>query len=208
MIKKTTMLMTCAAFLALGAVSFGSLASAQQKVDADMVQMRAETVLKAEDGAKEVNVRVEIDEDEMAKKRAINLSEFDINNDGILSRDEVGETMFRIFDRDGNMVIDNIEMKKVGFMTFTPMKKKTIETVDYFAADKEQKRTVTEEEFMETSRLIKFDKDKDGLTPLDFLGTTFYRVNVKKDGVIDLEEWKRAYAQSVRPLHEESFNYN
>jgi hypothetical protein len=200
--------MTCAAFLALGAVSFGSLASAQQKVDADMVQMRAETVLKAEDGAKEVNVRVEIDEDEMAKKRAINLSEFDINNDGILSRDEVGETMFRIFDRDGNMVIDNIEMKKVGFMTFTPMKKKTIETVDYFAADKEQKRTVTEEEFMETSRLIKFDKDKDGLTPLDFLGTTFYRVNVKKDGVIDLEEWKRAYAQSVRPLHEESFNYN
>lgn len=139
---------------------------------------------------------------------AIPFMDFDLNKDGILSRDEVGEKLFRLFDRDGNEVIDNREMKMVGVMTFIPMEKETVRIVDYNAPGIDDDVTVTHQNFLEQSNLIKFDQDKDGLTPLDFIGKPFNQINIKKDSVIDLEEWKRAYASLVRPLHEEQFFYN
>ncbi len=175
--------------------------------DSDRLQEKANKILQSEPGATQVIVKEEV-APATTDKDVVNFMDFDLNKDGVLSRDEVGEKLYKIFDRDGNEVIDNIEMKKRSVMVFTPMTKKTIEIIDYEYSPQPEKRTVTEEEFLEASQLIKFDKDKDGLSPLDFLGMSFNRVDVHTDKVIDLYEWKRAYAASVKPLHEEQFSYN
>lgn len=173
----------------------------------DRLQEKANEILQSEPGATQVTVKEEV-APIPTDKDVVNFMDFDLNRDGTLSRDEVGEKLYKIFDRDGNEVIDNIEMKRRSIMVFTPMSKKTIEIIDYQSAAKPEKRIVTEEEFLEASQLIKFDKDKDGLSPLDFLGMPFNQVDVHTDKVIDLYEWKRAYAKSVKPLHEEQFYYN
>lgn len=174
----------------------------------DKLQARADEIIRLEPDAKRVQVREEVEPVKKKGRKSINLTEFDLNKDGVLSKDEVGERLFKLFDRDRNHLIDNREMKKVGLITLSPMKRKHIEIVDYHSADKPSKTTVTEEEFLQRSRLIEFDKDEDGLSPLDFLGMHFNQVDVRRDGVIDLYEWKRAYAASVKPKHAEQFNYN
>lgn len=189
---------------------YGSIAVAQEQYypSGDDLQFRAEKLLESEDGASKATVRFEVSPQEKPYKTVINFMEFDLNGDGSLTHAEVGERLFKMFDTDGNQVIDNIEMKRVGILAFTPMTRKTIEIVEYAADGTPKKTNVSEEEFLKTSNLSKFDKDADGLTPLDFLEQPFNKVNVKRDGVIDLYEWKRAYADSVKPKHQEQFNYN
>ncbi len=195
----------CIALIATLMLSGASLSFAQTE---DVLQQKAEQILRSEPGAKKVTVREEVAPRNAPNDKAINFMAFDLNGDGVLSRDEVGEKLYEIFDRDGNEVIDNIEMKKPTLLVFTPMTKKTIEIIDYHSGDKPQKNNVSEEAFLQKSQLSKFDESKDGLSPLDFLGMPFNQVNVKRDGVIDLYEFKRAYAAIVKPKHEESFNYN
>lgn len=177
-------------------------------IDPDAIQARAEELLHSEPGATEAKVRVEVSQDKDPNRTQLNLWDFDLNKDGVLDRDEVGEKLFKFFDTDGNEVIDNKEMLKPSIIVFTPMTKKTIEMVNFQSDGQPVKETVTEEKFLQRSNLAKFDTDKDGLSPLDFLSKPFNVVNVHKDGVIDLYEWKRAYAASVRPMHLEYFNYN
>lgn len=155
-----------------------------------------------------VTEKTTVQQKELPNYRETRFMDFDLNGDGTLSRDEVGEKLFEIFDRDGNEVIDNKEMHHVGVLSFIPMEKETIQVVDYDIPGMKDKVNVSYEEFMEKSNLIKFDKDEDGLTPLDFIGKPFNQIDVTRDKVIDLAEWKRAYAASVKPLHEEQFYYN
>lgn len=174
----------------------------------DDLQLKAEEILRSEPGANKVTIREEVGSEDRPNKKSINFMSFDLNGDGILARDEVGEKLFQIFDRDGNEVIDNKEMKRSSLLVFTPMKKKTVAIIDYSSSDTPQKTTVSEEDFLQKSQLAQFDKDEDGLSPLDFLGVSFNKVDVREDGVIDLYEFKRSYATSVKPKHEENFNYN
>ena len=53
----------------------------------------------------------------------IYFSKFDLNNDGLYGKSEVGERLFYAFDLDGNQVIDNIEWDKKTVLTVTPMEK-------------------------------------------------------------------------------------
>lgn len=182
--------------------------SANDIINGDELKAKAEHVLRSEPGAKQVKVRVEVEPKSVSNHTRINFSELDINKDGVFSREEVGEKLFEVFDRDGNQVIDNLEMKRVGLITLSPMTKKTIETIDYHSTGTPQKVRVNEEEFYSKSKLSMFDKNDDGLSPLDFLDMSFNKVDVRRDNVIDLYEWKRAYAVSVKRKHEEDFNYN
>lgn len=185
-----------------------AVATSKNYPSGDELQSRAERLLQNEQGASKATVRFEVSPQNEPSKTTINFMDFDLNGDGALTHSEIGERLFKMFDTDGNQVIDNIEMKRVGILAFTPMTRKTIEIVEYAEDGTPTKTNISEEEFMEKSNLSKFDKDADGLTPLDFLGQPFNKVNVKRDGVIDLYEWKRAYADSVKPKHQEQFNYN
>ncbi|HRK97423.1 MAG TPA: hypothetical protein PLE43_02980 [Alphaproteobacteria bacterium] len=196
--------------LIAGAALFilGGVGSSYAKDFSAEIEQRLDVIKQTEKDMKTATVRVEVAPKDASGRESIDFSEFDINHDGVFEREEVGEKLFTIFDKDKNGVIDNLEMKKIGLRVYSPMQKKTIETVDYTTPGKEQRISVTEEEFIQQSKLIKFDKEEDGLSPIDFLGMPFNQVNVKNDGVIDLYEWKRAYAASVKPLHIESFQYN
>ena len=55
----------------------------------------------------------------------IKFSVFDVNGDGLYSREEVGEKLFYVFDKDGNEVIDNIEWDQESMYTIIPMEKET-----------------------------------------------------------------------------------
>ncbi len=195
-------------YLTLTLLAILALPVTQAYAGEDKLQERADMIMRGEPDAKKVHVREEVTPKATPNKKSINLMEFDLNDDGRLTQEEVGEKLFKVFDRDHNGVIDNREMKKVGLITLAPMQRKTTETIEYKSLDHPTKTTINEEEFLHRSQLVKFDKDEDGLTPLDFLGMTFLKVNVKKDDVIDLYEWKRAYAESVRGKHQEQYNYN
>lgn len=194
-------------YLALAILAIFVMPISQVHADGHDLKQRADHLLKTEPDAQRVHIKEEVSP-KVKGGKSIRLMDFDLNGDGILTQSEIGEKLFKIFDKDHNGVIDNREMKKVGFLTILPMQKKLTETIEYKTPDRPIKTTVSEEEFLQRSQLVKFDKDEDGLSPLDFLGMSFLKVNVKKDDVIDLYEWKRAYADSVKPEHEEAYNYN
>ncbi len=181
----------------------------EEKVEGDALQEQAEEILKSESGAKKVTVRVDVKPKALPYSNTVNLASFDLNNDGVLTRDEIGEKLFRIFDRDGNLLIDNIEMETPSLVLLSPMVKTKTVTIDYFSEKKPTQKVVTYEDFIRRSGLSRFDKAQDGLSPRDFLQMSFKEVNVKNDIAIDIYEWKRAYVRSLqRPLHMENYRYN
>lgn len=201
--------LTIATVAVMGFAATSYAADELPKIDGSQLEAEAEQILESEPGAEEVTVRVEVAPvNKTSNRQVVNFDQFDLNKDGVLERDEVGEKLFRMFDRDGNQVIDNIEMVTPNIIVFSDMAKTKTETVKYHDPSKPAKQNVSTQDFMQASKLARFDKEKDGLSPLDFLDKTFYQVNVRDDGVIDLYEWKRAYAAYVRPAHLEQYNYN
>lgn len=149
-----------------------------------------------------------VEQKKIANTNEVNLLDFDLNKDGSLTREEVGEKLFYMFDRDGNMIIDNLEQNRVGLITLIPMQKTTIKMVDVGANGKVEERTLNTEEFMAESRLIAYDQNRDGLTPLEFIGVSFNRLDANNDKAVDVEEWKDAYASYVQPKFMRQNHYN
>lgn len=134
---------------------------------------------------------------------------FDVNNDGTLTMEEVGEKLFYSFDGDGNQLIDNKEWDKPVVMTFAPMKKETFQHVDFNGDGIPDKTTVTKELFMQQTRLSHFDTQGQGLSAKAFLDKPFKKADRDLSGQIDIREWKEAYITSLRPLPQnDSFRYN
>lgn len=175
--------------------------------DSPVLKQKAEAMLKSEPGATKVMLKESITPDLPIISTTINLDKLDTNGDGIMARDEIGEALFKIYDQNGSMIIDNIEYARPVVSTVVPMKKTTVSIVE-FDGGSEVKKDITSQEFMETSGLAAFANGKDGLSARDFLGKSFNIVDVDDDHVIGAYEWKRAYAARVRPLHNEAFNYN
>lgn len=145
---------------------------------------------------------------EIPNTNRVNLLDFDLDKDGSLTRAEVGEKLFYMFDTDGNMIIDNLEQKRVGLITLIPMEKATVKMVDVGVDGKIEERVLTSEEFMAESRLIAYDQNRDGLTPLEFIGVPFNRLDANNDKAVDVEEWKDAYASYVKPKFMRQNHYN
>lgn len=138
----------------------------------------------------------------------VEFSAFDYNHDGILSMEEVGEKLFYLFDRDGNEIIDNIEFTQNSVLTIAPMKKETITLVDYYNDGIIEQSTYTYETFLQESQLSRFADDLDGLSPKEFVDTSFLIMDDNHDKAIDLQEWKEAYIAMVIPANAEQERYN
>ena len=138
----------------------------------------------------------------------VNFSAFDLNGDNILSMNEVGEKLFYVFDTDGNEVIDNIEFDNKNVMTLTPMEKDTYTFTDWDEDGVAESATYTYETFYQESGLMRFDKNKDGLSPADFTGHTLLELDIDNSKVIELDEWKKAYIASVAPDNADNERYN
>jgi Ca2+-binding EF-hand superfamily protein len=138
----------------------------------------------------------------------VDFAEFDLNNDGVLSMEEVGEKLFYLFDNDGNHVIDNIEFTNRKVMTIVPMEKHTYTYIDHNSTGTVDKTKYTHETFYEQSMLARFDDDVRGLSPESFIGHSFLEMDTNRDGAVDIHEWKAAYIKSVLPEVAKQERYN
>ena len=137
----------------------------------------------------------------------VDFTVFDLNRDGFFSMPEVGERLFSSFDKDGNGHIDLNEWSHKAVMTITPMTKETFKFVDTDNDGSVEKTTYTYETFYAESGLSMFDKNKNGLSPQEFLNVGFRKTDRDDDNLISLEEWKEAYLQT-RPRELDPANYN
>lgn len=138
----------------------------------------------------------------------IDFNRMDRNHDGILSRSEVGAELFYLFDRDGNEIIDNVEFDRVGVYTLTPLQKETVFKIDF---DEDGMADVTEynvENFLDRTRLSRFDTDNNGLSPREFIRSSFLKLDDNDSKAIELDEWEKAYTASILPKAAEQDRYN
>src|SRR5690606_13155138 len=105
-----------------------------------------------------------------------------------------------------NEVIDNIEYERVGLYTLMPLRQKTTVTIDFDedgVADVEQYDV---DSFLKRTRLSRFDRNNDGLSPREFLQRSFLSVDTNDSKAIELSEWKKAYETSMTGSQEASYN--
>ncbi|MCC7305678.1 MAG: hypothetical protein IT558_05400 [Alphaproteobacteria bacterium] len=144
-----------------------------------------------------------VQQEDLPNTNKINFMAFDLNEDNVLSMREIGEKLFRLFDLDGNHSIDNIEFNKKGVMTIIPMEKTTFIQVDYNDDGSTDEAAVSYQDFIRDSHLMRFDENMDGLTPAEFIETGIEELDDDQDKLINLEEWKEAYMESLHlPVNE------
>lgn len=129
--------------------------------------------------------------------RVINFAEFDVNGDGILTREEIGVKLFHLFDNDGNHLLDNIEYTRNNIITILPIAKDVVIKYDLDGDGVPDKTEVSHTMIMEETMLSRFDADGQGLSPEKFTGRHFNIADINKDKFVDLEEWKASYNSTI-----------
>jgi hypothetical protein len=119
--------------------------------------------------------------------------DFDINKDKILTRVETGEHLFRIYDGDGNEVIDNNEYERRAVLTLMPVKTETTIRYDLDGDGSIDSSKTTSAVFFERTMLSRFDKNDDGISPREFTNRAFKLADIDNDHMVDLKEWKASY---------------
>ncbi len=137
----------------------------------------------------------------------VNFATMDLNSDGLLSRREVGEKLFFLFDTDGNKVIDNVEIEKSQVITVVPFEKTQLTMIDFNDDGIADVIDVEHDDFMQASMLNRFDKDNDGLSAEEFIGHSALELDTDKSGVVEYPEWKEVYAKSASPLNAKQWRY-
>lgn len=138
----------------------------------------------------------------------VNFSALDINKDGVLSKQEVGTRLFESFDGDHNGQIDNLEISQKNVLTIIPMETQNIRLVDYDSDGMTDQSSISYNDFIVQSGLARFDNDSDGLSAEEFLNGNFQEIDLNDNNMIDLQEWKRAYASIYLPRHNMDQTYN
>jgi len=145
---------------------------------------------------------------EMPGVQKIDFMSFDANHDGKLSMREVGDTLFNAFDLDHNAAIDNIEYDKASVYTVIPMEVTTLTFIDYDDDGLSDHSVISKDEFLQRSNLMRFDKDMDGLSPRDFMGSEVKAMDMNHNNLIEKDEWQRQYALIVKPKAALGKRYN
>lgn len=140
--------------------------------------------------------------------RVLRFPDFDVNKDGLLSRDEVGQMLFKLYDTDGNQVIDNIEYERKAVVTVMPMERTTTVSYDFDGDGKPDQTEVTQESFMRDTLLTRFDANRDGLSPHEFTGRDFLAADVDRDRAVELNEWQGSYIESLDKANKDKARLN
>lgn len=143
-----------------------------------------------------------------AGSRPLDLAAFDDDKDGVLSREEVGAHMFKMYDTDGNQVVDNKEYERKAVMTVVPAQKETKMSYDFNGDGTIDKTTETGEDFMKQTGLARFNAKGDGLSPHEFMQRNFLQADVNRDHVIDIKEWQGSYIAAIDAKNKADALYN
>lgn len=157
--------------------------------------------------AKTVSKTTEYEVITTSETTPINFANFDLDNDGIYTMEEVGEELFYAFDQDGNEVLDKGEWEDKLVLTIQPVQKTTAVHIDYDDDGELDTATYTYERFYQDSGLIRFDDNANGLSAAEFIDEPFMVMDDNDTRTIDLQEWKEAYLVDVVP-HLEPERYN
>ncbi len=158
--------------------------------------------------ADSVRTKTVVDMQDIDGTKVINFAEFDLNQDGMFAKSEVGKALFYVFDQDGNEVIDNIEWDKPSMYTITPMEKTTYKFVDYNDDGYTDLTSYTYETFYNESGLIRFDQNKNGLSAKEFIAVGIQELDDNDNNTIELDEWEEAYTVMVTHKNAEQERYN
>ena len=127
--------------------------------------------------------------------RTVNL--MDYSDAGVLTTNEVGKMLFKIFDADKNNVIDSNEYERHYIVNFSPMEKNTVVTYKFNrGGETKETTTTTYDTFMHDTRLTDFNNDK-AISAHEFADMSFNLADVNRDHAIDLKEWQGTYDASV-----------
>lgn len=149
-----------------------------------------------------------VESKEIPGVKRVDFMSFDVNHDNRLSMREVGDVLFDAFDMDGNGAIDNIEYDKNSVLTVIPVEATTLTFVDYDDDGHSDIYAVDKDEFLKRSKLMRFDKDQDGLSPRDFMGSEVKAMDINRNNLIEKDEWQREYAAVVKPKVTLNKRYN
>lgn len=125
--------------------------------------------------------------------RMYTILDFDVNNDMVLSLNDVGVKLFDLYDTDGNDVIDNIEFDRRAVLTVAPAQKKTTIRYDFDGDGAADQVDTTMEVFQQRTGLSAFDRNGDGLSAREFTGRHFNEADINNDHAVDLKEWQGTY---------------
>jgi len=146
-------------------------------------------------------------QDTTTDTRTVNL--MDYTTDGVLSPDEVGKMLFKIFDADGNGVIDSNEYERHYIIHFSPIEKNTVVTYRLNNGETTKETTTTTyDTFMRGTRLVDFDNNGKGISAHEFAGKSFNLVDINRDHAIDLKEWQGTYNASIDQANKANADIN
>jgi len=129
--------------------------------------------------------------------RAIHFEDYDLDRDGNLTQNEAGEMLFRLYDTDGNQIIDDNEYLRKAVLSKSPVLKKSRSVVDENADGTPEKDDASEETTFVDTMLSQYDKDGDGLSPQEFTGKAFNKIDVNKSQAIEKREWQGVYDEKI-----------
>lgn len=150
-----------------------------------------------------------VEQKDIPNVRKIDFMAFDANKDGILMMQEVGDVLFSTFDLDKNGAIDNIEYDKRPVMTVIPMEATTLKFYDFASDGTVEHVELSKEDFLKQSNLMAFDKDMDGLSARDFMGSEVKAMDTNHNNLIEKDEWQQGYVDKVKPkaVFQERYNH-
>jgi hypothetical protein len=95
--------------------------------------------------------------------------------------------------------IDPTEYENKTIITVAPMEQTVSITYDYDNDGVPDKTQYTYETFTQNTQLARFDANKDGLSPHEFVNMTMADVDSDRSGGIDVTEWRNAYIAFIKP---------
>ncbi|MEZ0259933.1 MAG: hypothetical protein ACAH80_02930, partial [Alphaproteobacteria bacterium] len=92
--------------------------------------------------------------------------------------------------------------------TVLPMEKNIVITYDFDGDGLADKTQHTQETFSRDTLLTRFDSNKDGLSPHEFMDMHFNEADVNNDKVVDLKEWQGSYIPRLDKLNKQKAQVN
>lgn len=130
----------------------------------------------------------------------IDFSLLDHNRDGVISRREIGDQLFSIYDADHNDYLDNTEYRNIRTVTIRQPEQRFVRSIDL---DDDGYADVTEytyDNVANRTRLYHYQRETNGLSADQLLESPFDDIDVDDNASIARDEWYNAYMAQIAPL--------